>query len=355
MFRLLSFICCILSFVCVANAQVNVSMHLHGADILIGQQTELEAKVTASTGQPVFFPEYQHGYLTASIEVLERSMIDAVIEEKRVHYSRRYTITAFDSALYFLPQMTFEVDGKEYSTSNDIGLKVSTVPIDTLTLDQPRPLKGVINVVYEYNWWYFAAGCALLFMVFLIFYVDKKLTHLKPLKRRRVIIPPPLPHKVAIKEMAALSHKEFAADEAAHQAYYDRLTDILRTYIEARFGINAREMTSDEIISALLAVCDQEAYDEMRRLFLTADLVKFAKHRASLDEDSQNLLKAVDFVQHTKIENPEAERPRVEELLLSDKKQLAYKRALQAVLLFLIIFTLAFSAWYGYKIYLNLM
>ena len=45
--------------------------------------------------------------------------------------------------------------------------------------------------------------------------------------------------------------KVIKIDKAAVE-YYTRLTAILRTYIEKRYGFNAMEMTSTEIIDRLL-------------------------------------------------------------------------------------------------------
>lgn len=50
------------------------------------------------------------------------------------------------------------------------------------------------------------------------------------------------------------------------------MTDTLRTYIKERFGFNALEMTSSEIIEKLLEMQDKEAITDLRSLFETARL-----------------------------------------------------------------------------------
>ncbi len=335
-------------------AQVDVKMRLDRADILIGEQVHLETTVKAPAKSVVVFPEFKNGYLKENIEVLECGKIDTLDEGEAKCYTRSYTITSFDSSLYFLPQITFEVDGKEYSTNDDIGLKVSTVPVDTLTLDEPRPLKGPINAVFEWNWWLFSLCMLIMVCLCTTIYLFRRLTRWEPLKKRVVIMPPTPPHKVAIKEIEKIRPSENGSEEE-QKLYYVQLTDILRTYIEARFGINAREMTSHEIIRSLISVCDDEAFDEMRRLFTTADLVKFAKFKSSLDEDGQNLVKAAEFVNHTKVENPEAERPIVQEMPLSDKRQLWLKRGFQLLLVTSVLSTFAFAGWLAFELYMNFL
>ena len=84
--------------------------------------------------------------------------------------------------------------------------------------------------------------------------------------------------------------------------YYTELTDVLRTYMAERFGFNAMEMTSSEIIDKLLETNDKESIRELKYLFETADLVKFAKHLPLMNENDMNLVNAVDFINNTKIE-----------------------------------------------------
>ena len=87
------------------------------------------------------------------------------------------------------------------------------------------------------------------------------------------------------------------------KAYYTLLTDTLRQYIQERFGFNAREMTSTQILYHLQQNGDQKMIDELRELFQTADLVKFAKYSTLLNENDLNLVNAVNFIDQTKQEN----------------------------------------------------
>ena len=84
--------------------------------------------------------------------------------------------------------------------------------------------------------------------------------------------------------------------------YYTELTDAIRTYIKDRFGFNALEMTSSEIIDQLLEMNDKEAISDLKLLFQTADLVKFAKHNPQMNENDANLINAIDFINETDLE-----------------------------------------------------
>ena len=58
--------------------------------------------------------------------------------------------------------------------------------------------------------------------------------------------------------------------------YYTLITDTLRKYIEERFGINAMEMTSGEILELIRKNSEaQSVYDNLRQILQLADFVKF--------------------------------------------------------------------------------
>ena len=95
------------------------------------------------------------------------------------------------------------------------------------------------------------------------------------------------------------------------------------------------EMTSSEIIERLTASQDQQALDELRQLFSTADLVKFAKYSTLINENDANLVSAIDFINQTKLENvpvEEAVKPQLtEEQVRSQKTRTLLKWIITAI------------------------
>ena len=91
--------------------------------------------------------------------------------------------------------------------------------------------------------------------------------------------------------------------------FYTQVTDVLRVYLEGRFGINAMELTSDEIMAL---VKKEPGLNEVRAalkdLLTLADLVKFAKMVPIENQNERSLLIAFDVVDKTKpIEEPQVE------------------------------------------------
>ena len=101
--------------------------------------------------------------------------------------------------------------------------------------------------------------------------------------------------------------------------YYTELTEVIRMYIRERFGFNAMEMTSAEIIERLLQE-DKESVKDLRTLFETADLVKFAKHAPLMNENDMNLVNAVDFINQTKVEEDPNAKKEPTEIKVEEKR-----------------------------------
>ena len=78
-------------------------------------------------------------------------------------------------------------------------------------------------------------------------------------------------HAVAIQAITELRNTT-PEDTAANQQYFTQLTDILRTYLHDRFGFNAMEMTTQEIIEQLRKSNDEQALRELKDLFANCRL-----------------------------------------------------------------------------------
>jgi len=98
------------------------------------------------------------------------------------------------------------------------------------------------------------------------------------------------------------------------KSYYTQLTDIVRAYLNGRYGVNAMEMTSDEIMgaAAALQMSDKNRRD-LRAILLTADLVKFARHVPAGEENENLYYAAYYFVEDTKEVPAEADGGEKEE------------------------------------------
>ena len=97
--------------------------------------------------------------------------------------------------------------------------------------------------------------------------------------------PPPRPaHEVAREALDALEAAGLL-ERGEIKTYHIRLSDIVRVYVEGRFGVDAMEMTTGEVLGGLLRTdADRGAVADVRRVLDRCDLVKFAKLRPAIPE-----------------------------------------------------------------------
>ncbi len=108
---------------------------------------------------------------------------------------------------------------------------------------------------------------------------------------------PPVPaHQVALSALRELEEKRLW-QQGKTKEYYSEVTEIVRRFFEGRFGIEALELTSGEILQQLKSLREAESHwKEINAFFLTADLVKFATYRPTPEENESELRWAYEIV-----------------------------------------------------------
>ena len=333
------------------SAQVFVESKIDSIEILIGEQTDLTLSVTADKGAKVKLPVYKpNQYITPGVEVLDNSVSDtSQLDNGLVKISRKYTLTSFDENLYYLPPMKVVVDGKTYK-SKSLALKVLTVPVDTLHPEKFYPPKGVQDNPFLWSEWEPTFWLSVLFVIMcvLTYYLWTRLKENKPVIARVRLVKKIPPHQRALKEIEGIREKKMSMQED-QKAYYTMLTDVLRKYIRERFGFNALEMTSSEIIARLQQDGDKKMIDELKELFTTADLVKFAKYSTLINENDANLVNAVEFINTTKLENQPAIERVEPKLTETDKRKMRSRITLKTAIYVLLVMSAALLAYVVYR------
>jgi hypothetical protein len=316
------------------KAQVTVESKIDSIEIFIGEQAHMTVDVTMKKGQKLVFPVFKPSeMITPGVEVLEQSDADtSKLDNDMIKVSKQYTLTSFDEKLYYLPPVKVKVNGKEYASKN-LALKVLTVPVDTLHPNQFFPPKDVQTNPFLWSEWSlsFWLSVLMLLLIVLAFYLRQRLYDNKPIIAKVRIVKKVLPHQRAMQEIEQIKADKMVMSED-QKAYYTKLTDTLRKYIEERFGFNAMEMTSTEIIMKLQETGDRKMIDELRELFMTADLVKFAKYSTLINENDSNLVNAIEFINTTKIENQPTEERIEPTLTEQDKRSIRSRIIIKCIL-----------------------
>lgn len=299
-----------------ANAQIKpqIQAKIDSVNLLMGNMTTLHLSVTQSKNVkgsiPLFSQIRDNGIIPVcgdSVELRAPVKIDTTYSGDRLTINYDVPVQAFDSGFYKLPEIAF-VAGKDTVKSNSIGLRVYPVNAEANT-----PINDYASVADPENaswldaipdwlldlWWLWII---VILAIFAYMYFSKKY------KRDGYILPrkpEPTPYESAIDGLRKLKEKKLW-EQGLEKEYFTELTEILRVYLYRRFGINAMEMTSRQILASLRAnkeIADKREY--FRQILSMADFVKFAKVRPLPDDNVKAYDNALRFVQETKpVENP---------------------------------------------------
>ncbi len=343
---------CLLSINKSFAQSVTVEAKIDSLQILIGEQAKIQLQVAMDAKQRAIFPAYTDT-LIHGVEIIETSKPDTQFlnDRQRMLITQEYTVTSFDSALYYLPPMPVEVDGKQYK-SKALALKVYSMPVDTLHPDQFFGQKAVMKAPFAWEDWYGLIACSFLALPLLglLIYLIIRIRDNKPIIRKVKVEPKLPPHQAAMNEIERIKTEKIW-QKGRSKEYYTDLTDTLRNYIKDRFGFNALEMTSSEIIEKLFDMNDKEAISDLKELFLTADLVKFAKHDPQMNENDANLINAIDFINETKLPEEENQKPQPTEITIIEKRSLRTKIILICGIVFLSAALIGTCIYIGVQLY----
>ena len=331
------------AFANVANAQnVTVNAEIDSFQRLIGEQAKITLEVTANAGSRIVFPNFEDE-LVEGIEIIHKAMPDTqyLNDKKRIEIKEVYTVTSFDSSLYVIPPFEVLVDGEPYF-SKELAMAVYMMPVDTTNLEAFFGPKDIWRT--KLSWtdvkdsvWLFIA---LLVIIAAFAWVLIRYLNNKPIIRI-VKIKPKLPsHVVALNEIERIKADDKWRAGGLTKEYYTELTDAIREYLNDRFGFNATEMTTGEIVDNLMRVSDKETFKELEELLTMADLVKFAKFEPAMNENDRNILNAIEFVNRTKIAVTE-ENPQPTEKKIVNKRSRREKNILLATVVALAIISVA--------------
>lgn len=269
--------------------------------ILVGEQVVWSTRITLPQEQEIMFVPY--GKIVeverAPIDVIHDLKVDTVSIKNGVkELEAKMLLTSFDSGYYKLPLMVAMTPQGDTIFLDSPFLDVTNTPVDTASFEM-HPLKGQAR--YPLTFKELLPWSLLSLLVIVLGYLLYR--YIKYRKENRGFFGKPAvadpPHIRALRELDKLRNEKLWQN-GKEKLYYTGITDTLREYIEARYGVSAMEQTSSEIMGELKGKCvDEKCYRELDELFRTADLVKFAKYIPQIHENEEAIPVAVRFVNST--------------------------------------------------------
>ena len=284
-----------------------VTAHVEPDSVFIGDRFDYIIDVEKDLVQVVEFPEFD--IRSGEIELVESCPVDTLSRDGRqLKLRKRYRLAAFEEGKFNLgvPKVLYADKNIIDSIYNadSIYLTVGTFQIDSTSqsiydLKAQKTLPFRFREIAGYVKW----GLLIVLLLLAAGYafhkwLESRGKHLGDLFKAT---PPLPPHLAAIQALETL-HNQKLWQNNRHKQYYSGISDIVRTYIAARWGIGAMEMTSDEIIEAMRGEeLPDKARMDLTAILRDADLVKFAKATPEAEQNENDYLKAYYFVEETKL------------------------------------------------------
>ena len=205
-------------------------------------------------------------------------------DDGRLERVRTYTLEPFLSGEYTIPSMAIDFwkrgsgdTDRKVVESEPIELTVaSLLPADVQDRER-HDIQGPVSLPQSLTplWWTLGSllGIALLIVILVI------LVRRRGQNGKEILAKEP-PHEVALRALEALLEQDLLA-QGKLKALYQGVSDILRRYIEDRFGLRAPEQTTEEFLPSLASAREfPTRFQPLLETFLShCDLVKFAEHQ----------------------------------------------------------------------------
>jgi hypothetical protein len=262
----------VILFTCSAAWSAVIYTGINRRELSVGDLVNFTVTIMAPKGATVQPPDPASAFDPLTVKEWNNRKIplksaDSVVFE--------YQLTTYKAENCTIPQLPFILNAGNSSDT----LKTDSIPLTVISLCKvdtadimglkPQQVTGKRSLL----WLWICLGLLALIAAILF---ARSLIHVY---RKGPPPPPPKPpYEEAIEALAALDAKQYPLKGMIRE-YVFELSEILKRYSERRFGVNAAEFTTEEML-AWLAVSglEKEQRYAMEWFYRAADPVKFAKY-----------------------------------------------------------------------------
>ena len=282
-----------------------VSASIDSTTLMLGDQTDLHLQVTHDATEQVEMPVFGES-LQDGIEIIDKTIVDTLsLADGRVQLNQYLTLTSFKDSLFVINPIAV-ASGADTFWTESMALNV----VQPFEVDTTLAITDIKDIEKAPIWWWGIIRWILLGLLIAGlcvggYYLWRWLESKR--KPEEETINPDLlrpADEVALEKLDEIKAAKIWKDGKVKE-YQTELTDVVREYIGRRFDVQSTEKTSDETLHEMKPLIEKDLYTRLSKMLQLADLVKFAKWHTTPDENEQALTTAYEFVNSTKIVEPE--------------------------------------------------
>ena len=282
---------------------VEVEGKVNDKNVQVGKPFTLDLSLKVPYGWFVEWNDFAIDTLSEQIDIIKRGNVERTADaDSNVIVKQQLTLMTFDTGRVELPAVgltyakSFDDPMRLQAFTEPIDLYATTIVVDTLQPYKPivEPIAAPIQMKEVFPW--LLAVLLLALAVFGVWYWRKHRKTKVDAEGNIIRGPVIPPYDKAVGDLKRLREEKIWQSGKVKE-YFSSLTDIAREYIEGQFGVNAVEMTTDDILNEIKPLhFKKETYDKLKDTMEIADLVKFAKYSASTLESDTALTSMTEFV-----------------------------------------------------------
>lgn len=271
-----------------------LELRLDRAVMTTAESALLRLELECAETDSVEFPDLDEGVGGFAV-IRSQSLPDRLGQAGTAVRGREYVLQPFLPGDYEIPALTVVRNG-----TDEIASEPLTVVVESVIEDAESPaLRDIADPIdVPVPWWWWAVGVPLLVAVLAGAAWWLRRRRMRQLEPR--VVPP---HEAALNALDALLGEDLLA-RGEFKSFYMRLSDIVRHYIENRFGLHAPERTTEEFLAELTDSPEIRGDHQrlLRRFLQEADMVKFAKVVPGSGETGASVDAARSFIEQTVVE-----------------------------------------------------
>ncbi|MDZ7342217.1 MAG: BatD family protein [candidate division KSB1 bacterium] len=286
-----------------AGSTVSLEAKVDRSKITIGDLIRYSIVVTYGEKVSVEMPEL--GANLGAFEIRDYKDQAPTKRDGEMVQQREYIISTYDIGNYEIPPVTVRYMLPNDTTRYELTTEKIAITVESVKPSQAgdiRDIKPPLEIPRDWKRMirFAVAGLLIILIAALVFWYIRRLRQgksLLPIREK----PKRPSHEIALEELEQLLKLQLL-EKGEFKAFYSRISEIIRRYIEGRYFIPALEMTTGQLIDTMQqAEIETEAVRLVEDFLMSCDLVKFAKYIPMPAENQQAIDQAFEIVNTTKL------------------------------------------------------